>query len=169
MLGRRLGAGGGLTLAGGALVALLTVVYSAFRAGSADLTWGEETSGSRESGMALLGDDEGAGDGHASGAPRPLRAMSRAEAAEPGSYGAASAAPRAPIPYSYAQFYAVLALASAYVSMLMTGWGAGMMAPGLVDVGWTSVYVKCATQWGAGVLYLWMLFAPALFPDRDFY
>jgi hypothetical protein len=38
----------------------------------------------------------------------------------------------------------------------------------LINVGWTSVWVKTASQWVTVALYCWTLLAPALFPDRDF-
>lgn len=38
----------------------------------------------------------------------------------------------------------------------------------LIDVGWTSVWVKVVTQWCVSVLYAWTMAAPLLFPDRDF-
>lgn len=38
----------------------------------------------------------------------------------------------------------------------------------LIDVGWTSVWVKVVTQWCIAGLYMWTMVAPSLFPDRDF-
>ena len=38
----------------------------------------------------------------------------------------------------------------------------------LLNVGWTSVWVKIASQWVTVALYCWTLVAPLLFPDRDF-
>lgn len=38
----------------------------------------------------------------------------------------------------------------------------------LINVGWTSVWVKVASQWVTVGLYCWTLVAPLLFPDRDF-
>jgi serine incorporator 1/3 len=72
------------------------------------------------------------------------------------------------IPYSYSQFYLVFALASAYIAMLMTGWGSGSEAKDLIDVGWVSVWVKVLSEWGIAGLFVWMLVAPLMFPDRDF-
>lgn len=37
-----------------------------------------------------------------------------------------------------------------------------------IDVGWVSVWVKTSAQWVTGLLYLWTLVAPAMFPDREF-
>jgi hypothetical protein len=38
----------------------------------------------------------------------------------------------------------------------------------LINVGWTSVWVKVVSQWVTVGLYCWTLVAPLLFPDRDF-
>jgi hypothetical protein len=38
----------------------------------------------------------------------------------------------------------------------------------LIDVGWTSVWLKCVTVVAASALYVWTLVAPAVFPDREF-
>ncbi len=38
----------------------------------------------------------------------------------------------------------------------------------LIDVGWTSVWVKVVTQWCVAGLYIWTMVAPYVFPDRDF-
>lgn len=73
-----------------------------------------------------------------------------------------------PVTYSYTQFYLVFALASMYIAMLMTGWGSGAEEASLIDVGWTSVWIKVVAQWVAAALYVWTLLAPALFPDREF-
>ena len=73
-----------------------------------------------------------------------------------------------PVTYNYSWFHMVFALASMYIAMLMTGWGAGAEEKDLLDVGWASVWVKILSQWVTAGLYLWTLAAPALFPDRIF-
>jgi hypothetical protein len=73
----------------------------------------------------------------------------------------------APISYNYAFFHLIFALASMYIAMLMTGWGAVEQERDRLDVGWTSVWVKTAAEWVTGLLYSWTLIAPAMFPDRD--
>ena len=55
-----------------------------------------------------------------------------------------------------------------YLAMLMTGWGSVTEAKNLIDVGWTSVWVKLMSQWATAALYLWSLIAPVFLPDRDF-
>ena len=91
---------------------------------------------------------------------------------------AASSSSDSAVPYTYSFFHLVFALAAMYSAMLLTGWGIGSAAaPGrhggsegtdLVDVGWGSVAVKSAQQWGMALLYMWTLIAPLVFPDRDF-
>ena len=38
----------------------------------------------------------------------------------------------------------------------------------LINVGWTSVWVKVVTQWVTVALYVWTLVAPLVLPDREF-
>ena len=69
--------------------------------------------------------------------------MSRAERARP----------KGPVGYNYSFFHLIFALASMYVAMLMTGWGTGPEGTDRIDVGWTSVWVKVASQWMTAALY----------------
>lgn len=73
----------------------------------------------------------------------------------------------APITYNYSFFHLIFALASMYIAMLMTGWGAVEQEKDRLDVGWTSVWVKTGAEWVTALLYTWTLVAPALMPDRD--
>eukprot|EP00494_Astrolonche_serrata_P021748 UN21997 len=53
--------------------------------------------------------------------------------------------------------------------MLLTGWtSATSDRSELMDVGWTTVWVRICTEWSTAALYIWTLVAPLLFPDRDF-
>ena len=72
------------------------------------------------------------------------------------------------VTYSYSFFHLIFALASMYIAMLMTGWGTGAEERDLIDVGWTSVWVKVIAQWMTVAVYAWTMAAPLLFPDRDF-
>ena len=72
------------------------------------------------------------------------------------------------VTYSYSFFHLIFALASMYIAMLMTGWGTGAEERDLIDVGWTSVWVKVIAQWTTVAIYAWTMAAPLLFPDRDF-
>lgn len=66
-------------------------------------------------------------------------------------------------------FHASMALASLYLSMLLTNWGsAADDTPTAIDVGWPAVWVKIVSQWVTLALYAWTLVAPSLFPNRDF-
>lgn len=102
------------------------------------------------------------GGGSAAAAPGQVSA-SRDTAA-----GGAAIDDYAPISYNYSFFHLIFALASMYIAMLMTGWGAVEQEKDRLDVGWTSVWVKTAAEWVTAVLYSWTLIAPAMFPDRDF-
>ena len=37
-----------------------------------------------------------------------------------------------------------------------------------LDAGWESTYVKIGCGFFSGLLYLWTLVAPLMFPDREF-
>eukprot|EP00741_Cyanophora_paradoxa_P011470 tig00020560_g11081.t1 len=70
--------------------------------------------------------------------------------------------------YSYAFFHFTFLLASAYVAMLMSNWSFEGDSAYTIDRGWVSVWVKVGSMVAASLLYIWSLFAPLLFPDRDF-
>ncbi|KAL0414606.1 UNVERIFIED_CONTAM: Serine incorporator 3 [Sesamum radiatum] len=74
-----------------------------------------------------------------------------------------------PVSYSYTFFHLIFALASMYSAMLLSGWTSSSENPDLIDVGWTSVWVRICTEWVTAGLYIWSLIAPLLFPDREFY
>ncbi|OWM69543.1 hypothetical protein CDL15_Pgr014004 [Punica granatum] len=74
-----------------------------------------------------------------------------------------------PVSYSYSFFHIIFSLASMYSAMLLTGWSTSVGESGkLVDVGWSSVWVRIVTGWATAVLYIWSLLAPIMFPDREF-
>ncbi|KAF2323074.1 hypothetical protein GH714_033171 [Hevea brasiliensis] len=69
-----------------------------------------------------------------------------------------------PVTYSYAFFHIIFSLASMYSAMLLTGWSTSVGESGkLVDVGWPSVWVRIVTGWATAALYLWSLVAPIMF------
>ncbi|URD93716.1 Serine incorporator (Serinc) [Musa troglodytarum] len=75
-----------------------------------------------------------------------------------------------PVSYSYTFFHLIFALASMYSAMLLTGWSGSISdSSELIDVGWTSVWVRICTEWATAVLYIWTLVAPLVLPDREFY
>lgn len=181
-IGHKLSAASGTTLAAGMAFTLLSTVWAAFRAGSNvrmfDLSSAERLHSSFDGdnhgavGDPLLSDSAHDGgltsaglDGASPSAPEAL-VMERPSGAI-GAADASSVGLNQPVSYNYGQFYAVYALASMYIAMLMTGWGEGFQKD-VVDVGWTSVWMKIASQWLAAGLYIWTLIAPAIVEDRDF-
>merc|ERR1711879_273659 len=72
--------------------------------------------------------------------------------------------------YNYSLFHLALGLGSMYMAMLLTNWAIIDHSTDTVwtDMGWVSVGVKFACASAAVLLYLWTVFAPVLFPDRDF-
>ncbi|KAL9275198.1 Serine incorporator 2-like protein [Drosera capensis] len=73
-----------------------------------------------------------------------------------------------PVSYSYTFFHLIFALASMYAGMLLSGWTSSSESSDLIDVGWTSVWVRICTEWVTAGLYVWSLLAPLLLPDREF-
>ncbi|KAJ0074793.1 hypothetical protein Patl1_34834 [Pistacia atlantica] len=131
---------GSLTL--GLVTTVLSVVYSAVRAGSSTTLLSPPSS--PRAGKPLLPMD------------------SKSEESE-------EKEKAKPVSYSYAFFHIIFSLASMYSAMLLTGWSTSVGESGkLVDVGWPSVWVRVATGWATAALYIWSLVAPILFPDREF-
>lgn len=73
-----------------------------------------------------------------------------------------------PVSYSYMFFHLIFALASMYSAMLLSGWTNSSESSDLIDVGWTSVWVRICTEWVTAALFVWSLVAPLIFPDREF-
>lgn len=73
-----------------------------------------------------------------------------------------------PVSYSYSFFHLIFALASMYSAMLLSGWTSSSENSDLIDVGWTSVWVRIGTEWVTAGLYIWSLVAPLIFTDREF-
>ncbi|XP_061347883.1 uncharacterized protein LOC133293347 isoform X1 [Gastrolobium bilobum] len=73
-----------------------------------------------------------------------------------------------PVSYSYSFFHLIFALATMYSAMLLSGWTSSSESSDLIDVGWVSVWVRIGTEWVTAGLYIWTLVAPLLFPDREF-
>jgi len=129
------------TLILGMLTTVLSVLYSALRAGSST-TFLSPPSSPRAGGKEALLEDGKGKDGEGEGKP---------------------------VSYSYSFFHIIFALASMYAAMLLSGWTDSTESASLIDVGWTSVWVKICTGWVTAGLYIWTLIAPLILPDREFY
>ncbi|KAJ6945428.1 hypothetical protein NC651_000467 [Populus alba x Populus x berolinensis] len=131
------------TLTIGLLTTVLSVVYSAVRAGSSTTLLSPPSS-------------------PRAGADKPLLPLDSKPSEEEEKEKAK------PVTYSYTFFHIIFSLASMYSAMLLTGWSTSVGESGkLVDVGWPSVWVRILTGWATAGLYIWSLVAPILFPDRD--
>ncbi|EXC14084.1 putative serine incorporator [Morus notabilis] len=131
------------TLTLGLLTTVLSVVYSAVRAGSSTTLLSPPSSPRAGAGKPLL----------------PLDKVEEHEEKEKAK----------PVTYSYSFFHLIFSLASMYSAMLLTGWSTSVGESGrLVDVGWPSVWVRIVTGWATAALYIWSLAAPILFPEREF-
>ncbi|XP_057537134.1 uncharacterized protein LOC130814894 [Amaranthus tricolor] len=127
----------------GLLTTVLSVVYSAVRAGSSTTLLSPPSS-------------------PRAGAGRPLLPLDKAAEEEEKENAK-------PVTYSYSFFHLIFSLASMYSAMLLTGWSASVGETGkLVDVGWPSVWVRIITGWATAALYIWSMVAPFMFPDREF-
>ncbi|GMN46583.1 hypothetical protein TIFTF001_015763 [Ficus carica] len=74
-----------------------------------------------------------------------------------------------PVSYSYTFFHLIFALASMYAAMLLSGWTNTSDSSDLIDVGWTTVWVRICTEWVTAALFVWSLLAPLICPDREFF
>lgn len=132
------------TLILGMLTTVLSVIYSALRAGSSTTFLSPPSSPKAGTKKPLLeGDDVEEG-----------KETKEKEAR--------------PVSYSYSFFHLIFALASMYSAMLLSGWTSSSDSSDLVDVGWTSVWVRICTEWVTAALYIWTLVAPLIIPDREF-
>ena len=157
----------------GMVLTLVMVVYSAFRAGSNTHTFSTHGSWAEEAGQPLVAgagaaasDEEMLTSAGLDGLPAQQQApMDRGSS---GARHGAALSEFEPPSYSYTQFHLIFALASLYVAMLMTGWGSAAGEPQyLINVGWTSVWVKVVCEWCTAALYAWTLVAPLVLPDRE--
>ncbi|KAL9407083.1 hypothetical protein Peur_004055 [Populus x canadensis] len=132
------------TLTIGLLTTVLSVVYSAVRAGSSTTLLSPPSS-------------------PRAGADKPLLPLDNKPSEKEEKEKAK------PVTYSYSFFHIIFSLSSMYSAMLLTGWSISVGESGkLVDVGWPSVWVRILTGWATAGLYIWSLVAPILFPDREF-
>ncbi|KAL5541683.1 hypothetical protein UlMin_009393 [Ulmus minor] len=134
------------TLILGMLTTVLSVLYSALRAGSSKTFLSPPSSPKTATKKPLL----------------------EAEEMEEGKQKKEKEEAR-PVTYSYMFFHLIFALASMYSAMLLSGWTDSSESSDLIDVGWTSVWVRICTEWVTAGLYVWSLVAPLLFPDREFF
>eukprot|EP00262_Sarcandra_glabra_P001343 TRINITY_DN113_c0_g1_i2.p1 TRINITY_DN113_c0_g1~~TRINITY_DN113_c0_g1_i2.p1 ORF type:complete len:416 (-),score=35.18 TRINITY_DN113_c0_g1_i2:303-1550(-) len=133
------------TLTLGLLTTILSVVYSAVRAGSSTTLLSPPSS-------------------PRAGSEKPLLPLDKMDQQEDRKKDEAR-----PVTYSYSFFHLIFSLASMYSAMLLTGWSTSVGESGkLVDVGWSSVWVRIVTGWVTAGLYIWSLIAPNLFPEREF-
>lgn len=72
--------------------------------------------------------------------------------------------------YNYSLFHAIFMCAAFYVGIVMTRWKQAVVVSGAIQLHHTTnaFWVKLVTGWLQAGLYLWTLFAPIVFPDRDF-
>lgn len=132
------------TLVLGMLTTVLSVAYSAVRSGSSTTFLSPPSSPKIGSSKPLIDDGE----------------------LESGNKGSEAK----PVSYSYMFFHLIFALASMYSAMLLTGWTSSTPDTSeLIDVGWTSTWVRICTEWATALLYIWTLLAPLVLPDREFY
>ncbi|CAO2821905.1 unnamed protein product [Amaranthus hypochondriacus] len=133
------------TLVLGMITTVLSVLYSALRAGSSKAFLSPPSSPRAGATNPLLGSEDTEG-GKNKGIAEPR-----------------------PVSYSYTFFHLIFALASMYSAMLLSGWTNSNDSSDLIDIGWASVWVKICTEWVTAGIYIWSLVAPLLMPDREFF
>ncbi|GBG63476.1 hypothetical protein CBR_g38094 [Chara braunii] len=153
------------TLLMGVTTTMLAVVYSAVRAGSSTSLFSppdSPTVGGADTEPMLAPNRVAMGDGKDAGGDEE-------EGTSSVSFRRRRRDDPHPVSYNYSFFHIIFALASMYSAMLLTGWGReATEGTEIIDVGWTSVWVKMGSQWVTVLLYVWSLMAPLIFPDRDF-
>lgn len=132
------------TLILGMLTTVLSVLYSALRAGSSTTFLSPPSSPK-------------------SGAKKPLLDEELEEGKEK------KEKEMRPVSYSYSFFHLIFALASMYAAMLLSGWTNSSESSDLIDIGWTTVWVRICTEWVTAALFVWSIVAPLFFPDREFF
>lgn len=138
------------TLIIGLLTTVLSVVYSAVRAGSSTTFFSPPSSPRR---------------GTSQDSKKPLLPSKDEEQGQKDEKKDEAQ----PVAYSYTFFHLIFALASMYSAMLLTGWTSSTAdSEKLIDVGWPSVWVRICTEWVTAGLYIWSLIAPLILPDREF-
>jgi len=150
----------------GAVITIVAVCYSTFRtSGSTDkLMISDDTTADKASVIAKVADDE-------NGTAAPAQSSAPAPAPAPKENR------RQSLPFSFSLFHVAFMLGAMYVQQLLTNWET-ISSPDIasstslqeitVDSGIGSVWAKIISSWLVFILYLWSLFAPILFPDRDF-
>lgn len=166
-------AGERVTAVLGAVITVVAVCYSTFRtsASTDKLVIDDGIGSNRTSVVATVvdGDDESSSSSSSSDKDK------NQDSGNSGSSGNKGGAQR--VPFSFALFHTAFMLGAMYVQQLLTNWEtlsahdaqSSAAAPAVtVDSGAGSVWAKIVSSWLVFALYLWSLFAPLLFPDRDF-
>ena len=161
----------------GAAITIAAVCYSTFRtAGSTDKLVIDDGIGSNRNSVVATVVDEGddddkEDDGDDNDEREDGKHSSSGSSAEQGNSG------KMRVPFSFALFHTAFMLGAMYVQQLLTNWetlsahdaqSSGAAPAITVDSGAGSVWAKIISSWLVFALYLWSLFAPLIFPDRDF-
>lgn len=144
----------------GVFITLLAVVYAAWRAGSkAEAFFVSRKGDVTDASTPLLEEvEEGISAGPECNAPDKQEM--------PVKDGKGFVEPET-VTYNYTFFHIVFALASMYMAMLITGWGATSETIPM-DMNWISVWVSLGSQFATALLYVWSLMAPTVAPSRNF-
>jgi len=139
----------------GLIITCVSVTYRAISLSSQVTESVQQENGAR----ALLNDEEFVGKDEAEGG----NANKKAEVVD-------LEEERAPAPVTeeeprvLALFHLVLVGAAMHTAMVLTNWGA--YDPAHSNVGEESMWIKIVGQWVCVLMYIWILLAPRLFPER---
>jgi hypothetical protein len=64
-------------------------------------------------------------------------------------------------------FFVVMGACAMYMAMLLTQWASTEDLNADTNLSVESMWVQLISEWATILLYIWVLVAPALFPDRD--
>jgi len=145
----------------GAVITIVAVCYSTFRtSGSTEkLMISEDKTADKASVISKVADDDGD------------TAVTVSSSSDDGEGGHPMS-----LPFSFSLFHVAFMVGSMYVQQLLTNWetissssdSTSSLTEITVDSGVGSVWAKIISSWLVFLLYLWSLFAPLIFPDRDF-
>ena len=165
----------------GAVITVVAVCYSTFRtsASTDKLVIDDAVGSSRVSVVATVAASDEDDDESTSGAGAEEEGSSSSSSEEGKTRKAQSeGGGRLRVPFSFALFHTAFMLGAMYVQQLLTNWetisahdpqASAAGTPAItVDSGAGSVWAKIVSSWLVFALYLWSLFAPLIFPDRDF-
>jgi len=165
----------------GVIITFISVVYSAIRVSSSDLTGKEKEKEREEEERKKLLDIVAPTTETPPNSPQttpnttPQSPQTPKKDPENGQDESTPDNEEERVEYSYTYFHFTFFLASLYLTMVLTNWA---LPTGEneknhydynIDQGMTSTWVKVVSSWLTIIMYIWTLLAPIIFPEREFF